>query len=282
MCRFRRKHSSPFLSWISHYVWNQIRNRFVQPTYTFPMLIELSNAIVSLPERDLLTEVNMHVSQGEFVYIIGKVGSGKSSLLKTLYAELPADGEKVEVLSCDLIRLKRKHIPALRRRMGIVFQDYQLLRDRTVADNLDFVLRATGWKKRSAREERIQKVLQQVGMADRLQAYPHELSGGEQQREAIARALLNEPEIILADEPVAALDPVTAHQVMADFKRINEEMGITILINIHHVDLALGYAQRVVGIRAGEIVYDGPSSEVTQEILDSIYNGSAVPQAGGN
>ena len=168
MCRFRRKHSSPFLSWISHYVWNQIRNRFVEISYTFPMLIELSNAIVSLPERDLLTEVNMHVSQGEFVYIIGKVGSGKSSLLKTLYAELPADGEKVEVLSCDLIRLKRKHIPALRRRMGIVFQDYQLLRDRTVADNLDFVLRATGWKKRSAREERIQKVLQQVGMADRL------------------------------------------------------------------------------------------------------------------
>ena len=108
------------------------------------------------------------------------------------------------------------------------------------------------------------------------------LSGGQQQRVALARTLNQNPTIILADEPVAALDPVTAHQVMADFKRINEEMNITILINIHHVDLALGYAQRVVGIRAGEIVYDGPSSEVTQEILDSIYNGSAVPQAGGN
>ena len=173
MCRFRRKHSSPFLSWISHYVWNQIRNRFVEPTYTFPMLIELSNAIVSLPERDLLTEVNMHVSQGEFVYIIGKVGSGKSSLLKTLYAELPADGEKVEVLSCDLIRLKRKHIPALRRRMGIVFQDYQLLRDRTVADNLDFVLRATGWKKRSAREERIQKIIETYRNRTEIEKYSH-------------------------------------------------------------------------------------------------------------
>ena len=108
------------------------------------------------------------------------------------------------------------------------------------------------------------------------------LSGGQQQRVALARTLNQNPSIILADEPVAALDPVTAHQVMADFKRINEEMNITILINIHHVDLALGYAQRVVGIRAGEIVYDGPASEVTQDILDSIYNGSAVPQAGGN
>ena len=124
--------------------------------------------------------------------------------------------------------------------------------------------------------------LDKVGILDKAYIRCDQLSGGQQQRVALARTLNQNPSIILADEPVAALDPVTAHQVMADFKRINEEMNITILINIHHVDLALGYAQRVVGIRAGEIVYDGPASEVTQDILDSIYNGSAVPQAGGN
>ena len=265
MCRFRRKHSSPFLSWISHYVWNQIRNRFVEPTYTFPMLIELSNAIVSLPERDLLTEVNMHVSQGEFVYIIGKVGSGKSSLLKTLYAELPADGEKVEVLSCDLIRLKRKHIPALRRRMGIVFQDYQLLRDRTVADNLDFVLRATGWKKRAAREERIQKVLQQVGMADRLLAYPHELSGGEQQRVAIARALLNEPEIILADEPTGNLDRETSDHIIALLRSVCDQ-GTAVVVVTHNLSILQSHPGIVY------LCKDGRVSEVTEQ-----YNNPIVP-----
>ncbi len=252
MCRFRRKHSSPFLSWISHYVGNQIRNRFVEPTYTFPMLIELSNAIVSLPERDLLTEVNMHVSQGEFVYIIGKVGSGKSSLLKTLYAELPADGEKVEVLSCDLIRLKRKHIPALRRRMGIVFQDYQLLRDRT-------------WKKRAAREERIQKVLQQVGLADRLQAYPHELSGGEQQRVAIARALLNEPEIILADEPTGNLDRETSDHIIALLRSVCDQ-GTAVVIVTHNLSILQSHPGIVY------LCKDGRVSEVTEQ-----YNNPIVP-----
>ena len=237
------------------------------------MLIELSNAIVSLPERDLLTEVNMHVSQGEFVYIIGKVGSGKSSLLKTLYAELPADGEKVEVLSCDLIRLKRKHIPALRRRMGIVFQDYQLLRDRTVADNLDFVLRATGWKKRAAREERIQKVLQQVGLADRLLAYPHELSGGEQQRVAIARALLNEPEIILADEPTGALDSRASDNLLELFREENRR-GQTIVMVTHSVKAAC-HAGRVLFLRDGEILHqmyrgDHTEGEMFRLISDTL------------
>ena len=126
------------------------------------------------------------------------------------------------------------------------------------------------------------EALKKVGLGDQMHKRPNQMSGGQMQRVAIARALVNDPDIILADEPVAALDPVTAKQVMSDFKKINQEMNITILINIHHVELALAYADRIIGIRAGKIVYDGPSSEVTQEILDSIYNGSAVPQAGGN
>ena len=242
------------------------------------MLIELSNAIVSLPERDLLTEVNMHVSQGEFVYIIGKVGSGKSSLLKTLYAELPADGEKVEVLSCDLIRLKRKHIPALRRRMGIVFQDYQLLRDRTVADNLDFVLRATGWKKRAAREERIQKVLQQVGMADRLQAYPHELSGGMQQRVMIAMGLMLGPDLVIADEPTTALDVTIQAQVLKLMKQLHQSNSGVLLIT-HDLGVVSQMATKLAVMKDGRVVETSDDPSAFFEMPEHPYSQGLVSEA---
>lgn len=163
----------------------------------------------------------------------------------------------------------------------MVFQSYALLPHYNIYDNVAYGLKLRKLDKATIKEK-VTNILKLVGLEGMEARMTNQLSGGQQQRVALARTLNQNPTIILADEPVAALDPVTAHQVMADFKRINEEMNITILINIHHVDLALGYAQRVVGIRAGEIVYDGPSSEVTQEILDSIYNGSAVPQAGGN
>lgn len=173
----------------------------------------------------------------------------------------------------------RVNLTPQQRRVGYLFQQYALFPNMTVMQNILCGVRS-GTK--AERRRKVQDSLRRFRLEGLEKKYPAQFSGGQQQRVALARTLNQNPSIILADEPVAALDPVTAHQVMADFKRINEEMNITILINIHHVDLALGYAQRVVGIRAGEIVYDGPASEVTQEILDSIYNGSAVPQAGGN
>ena len=203
------------------------------------MLIELSNAIVSLPERDLLTEVNMHVSQGEFVYIIGKVGSGKSSLLKTLYCELdvdPQDRERAIVLDNDIATIKRKQIPALRKQLGIIFQDFQLLHDRTVYQNLRFVLKATGWKDKGEIDKRISQVLEEVGMTDKRDKMPHELSGGEQQRIAIARAILNKPKIIIADEPTGNLDPETASMIVSMLRK-QCETGTAVIMSTHNITL---------------------------------------------
>ncbi|MDE6351899.1 MAG: ATP-binding cassette domain-containing protein, partial [Muribaculaceae bacterium] len=155
----------------------------------------------------VLRHVNLEIQSGEFVYLIGKVGSGKSSLMKSMYAEVPVAGGTAEVLDYDLNKIKRKEIPYLRRKIGIVFQDFQLLTDRSVYENLKFVLEATGWKSREEMDSRIDEVLKEVGMVTKAYKMPHELSGGEQQRIVIARALLNKPELILADEPTGNLDP---------------------------------------------------------------------------
>lgn len=222
------------------------------------MLISLKNATIALPERPLLTDVDFHVDAGEFVYIVGKVGSGKSSLLRTLYAECPIEADEAIILDNDLCRLKRKHIPALRRRLGIVFQDFKLLSDRTVGDNLRFVLRATGWKRKKEREERLVEVLGQVGLADRINAYPHELSGGEQQRVAIARALLNRPEIIMADEPTGNLDQETGEGIMRILRSLLDQ-GTAVVMVTHNLTML----QTFPGI-----VYrccDGKVEEVTAE-----------------
>lgn len=177
-------------------------------------LINIQGGSISYDELTVISDVNMHVDRGELVYIIGRVGSGKSSLLKAIYAETEFDEGEATVLGYDLMKLRRRHIPELRRKMGIVFQDYSLLHTHTVQQNLDFVLRATGWKKKEQRNARIHEVLLQVGLADRENSYPHQLSGGEQQRIAIARALLNSPQLILADEPTGNLDATTARGII--------------------------------------------------------------------
>lgn len=225
------------------------------------MLIDYEKVNVYQEDTPVLKAVDFHVDEGEFIYIIGKVGSGKSSLLKTFYCELDIDGdevEKSEVLGRDLKTLRRKDIPALRREMGIIFQDFQLLHDRTVRKNLEFVLKATGWKNKDDIRRRIEEVLTEVDLLDKLDKMPNELSGGEQQRIAIARAILNKPKIILADEPTGNLDPETAGNIVHLLKDITG-MGTAVVMTTHNIPMLDKYPG---------IVYrcnDGTISDVTKE-----------------
>lgn len=200
----------------------------------------------------VLTEVDLSVERGEFVYLIGRVGSGKSSLLKTLYAEVPLVVGEGMIAGFDLRKLRRKDIPYLRRRIGIVFQDYQLLSDRNVFMNLYYVLKATGWKKESEIRERIDKVLRMVHLEMKSYKMPFELSGGEQQRLVIARALLNDPEVLLADEPTGNLDPVTADGIMKIFHEIAER-GCAVVMSTHNTALIENYPARAVLFQKGGI-----------------------------
>ncbi len=206
------------------------------------MLVDYKKANICQKDGILvLKEVDFHVDEGEFIYIIGRVGAGKSTLLKTLYFELDVDeADNAFVLNHDLRGLKRRYIPALRRQMGIIFQDFQLLSDRTVHDNLEFVLRATGWKKRKEIEERINDVLEDVEMQDFVTRYPHELSGGEQQRIAIARALLNKPKIIIADEPTGNLDIETASNIVRLLRQVTQQ-GTSVVMTTHNITLLNDY-----------------------------------------
>lgn len=200
------------------------------------MLIEYKNVSIYQEDQQVLNNVNFHVDESEFVYLIGKVGTGKSSLLKTIYSELDIDeAETAMVLGRDMMKIKRKHVPELRREMGIIFQDFQLLHDRSVYKNLRFVLRATGWKKADI-DQRIDEVLEAVGMSDCKQKMPHELSGGEQQRIAIARALLNHPKVIIADEPTGNLDPETADNIVALLKDITRT-GTAVVMSTHNIPM---------------------------------------------
>ena len=215
-------------------------------------IIELKKASIFQRENLILANVNLSISEGEVVYLIGKTGSGKSSLLKTLYGELPARDGEVEVAGYDLTQIKRKDIPYLRRKIGIVFQDFQLLHDRTVEKNLEFVLGATGWTDKEEISERIDEVLNEVGLKDKRQSMPHQLSGGEQQSIAIARALLNEPLIILADEPTGNLDPDTTIDVMRLLRKISES-GTAVLMATHNYTLMQKYPSRVIRCDNGTI-----------------------------
>ncbi len=200
------------------------------------MLIEYKNVSIYQNDKEVLKNVNFNVDEGEFIYLIGKVGTGKSSLLKTIYSELDIDdAETAVVLGRDMMKIKRKHVPELRREMGIIFQDFQLLHDRTVYKNLRFVLRATGWKKADI-DQRIDEVLETVGMTDCKQKMPHELSGGEQQRIGIARALLNHPKMIIADEPTGNLDPETADNIVAVLKDITRT-GTAVVMSTHNIPM---------------------------------------------
>lgn len=225
------------------------------------MLIDYEKVNVYQEDTPVLKAVDFHVDEGEFIYIIGKVGSGKSSLLKTFYCELDIDGdeaEKSEVLGRDLKTLRRKDIPALRREMGIIFQDFQLLHDRTVRKNLEFVLKATGWKNKDDIRRRIEEVLTEVDLLDKLDKMPNELSGGEQQRIAIARAILNKPKIILADEPTGNLDPETAGNIAHLLKDITG-MGTAVVMTTHNIPMLDKYPGIVYRCNGGTI------SDVTKE-----------------
>ena len=208
-------------------------------------VLKLDSASIFQDKNLILNEVNIDVKKGEFVYLIGKTGSGKSSLLKTLYGDLGLSHGKGEIVGFDLNAMKDKNIPFLRRKLGIVFQDFKLLNERTINNNLDFVLRATGWKDKVKIKQKIEDVLTKVSMQNKGHKFPYELSGGEQQRIAIARALLNDPELILADEPTGNLDPETSIEVMEVLQDLNKK-GNTILMATHDYGLLLKYPSKTL------------------------------------
>ena len=220
------------------------------------MLIDYKDANIYQSGELILKDVCFHVDEDEMVYVVGKVGAGKSSLLKTLYCELDLQKErteKAEVLGRDLLAIRRREVPSLRREMGIIFQDFQLLHDRDVNKNLEFVLSSTGWKDAKAMDERIASVLASVGMTDKRHKRPHELSGGEQQRIAIARALLNNPKMIVADEPTGNLDAETAENIVGLLYDISHT-GTAVVISTHNKGLLKKYPGRVYSCEGGTIV----------------------------
>ena len=248
-------------------------------------MIEFKNVYKTYPNGfTALKNVNLNIEQGEFVAIIGLSGAGKSTILRCINRMHDIQQGTLTVDGVDVESLSGKSLRRFRRKVGMIFQSFNLVSRSTVIKN---VLTADVpdmpfWRVLFGiftKEQKLRALesLDKVGILDKAYTRCDQLSGGQQQRVALARTLNQNPSIILADEPVASLDPVTARQVMSDFVRINKEYKITILLNIHHVDLALNYCDRVIGVRAGEIVFDGPASSITQEQLDEVYNGTAVP-----
>jgi len=215
-------------------------------------MLQLIDASIFQRENLILSNVNLEIQKGDFNYIIGKTGSGKSSLMKTLYGDLPLQYGEGKIVDFDLRKLKEKEIPFLRRKIGIVFQDFKLLNDRTVFDNLLFVLRATGWKSKTEMDDKINDVLDKVDMKTKGFKMPYQLSGGEQQRIAIARALLNNPEMILADEPTGNLDPKTSIEIMNVLEEINKT-GITILMATHDYALILKFPHKTIKCEGNKV-----------------------------
>ena len=228
-------------------------------------LIRYTDVEIHQQELCVLNDVNLELHKGEFVYLVGKVGSGKTSLLKTFYGELYIASGEAEVLGYDMLHIKRKHIPQLRRKLGIVFQDFQLLTDRTVYDNLEFVLRATGWKSKGEIKDKIEEVLNLVGMSNKGYKLPNELSGGEQQRIVIARAVLNSPEIILADEPTGNLDSETGHAI-AELLHGISEAGALVVMTTHNLQLLREFPGKVYRCA------DHLMTDVTAEYAPAITN----------
>ena len=229
------------------------------------MLVDYQKVNIYQGGELILKDVEFSVDTDQFIYIIGKVGSGKSSLLKTMYCELDIpkqETQKAEILGRDLLTLKRRDIPALRKEMGIIFQDFQLLHDRSVFKNLQFILHSTGWKSNKDINNRIEQVLSDVGMSDKKDKYPHELSGGEQQRIAIARAVLNTPKIIIADEPTGNLDPETANNIVELLRKITES-GTSVIMSTHNISMLKKYPG---------IIYkceDGSLTNITNEYYNA-------------
>jgi len=215
-------------------------------------VVVFNKAKIVQRDQVIFEEVDLKIAHGEFVYLIGKTGSGKSSLLKTIYGELPLNSGTGQVAGFNLLALKERSIPNLRRKLGIVFQDFQLLNDRNVFENLRFVLKATGWQDKSKINHRIQEVLTRVGMEEQGQKLPYQMSGGEQQRIAVARALLNDPVLILADEPTGNLDPQTSMDVMNLLKELNQN-GRSILMATHDYALLLKYPSKTLKCEGGQV-----------------------------
>ena len=230
-------------------------------------LLKLDKVDICREENVILHRASFTLHNGEFVYVIGKVGSGKSSLLKSLYCEIPINQGDAWLLDYNLCKMRRKDIPYLRRKLGIVFQDFQLLTDRSVHKNLEFVLKATGWKKKSEINERINNVLFQVGMQDKGYKMPHELSGGEQQRVSIARALAKRPRVLFLDEPTGALDEQTGRQVLDYICKLQKEYGFTIVMVTHNLNIA-EMANTVIKMNSGKIseIYTNESQKTDYEI----------------
>lgn len=218
-------------------------------------LIDYKGVEIHQADQIVLRDVNLTVREGEMIYLLGKVGSGKSSLMKTIYGALPIAAGSARVLEYDMTRIRRNKLPYLRRRLGIIFQDYKLLTDRSVEENLLFVLTATGWRDKKLMKNHVREVLEQVGMANKSYKKPYELSGGEQQRVVIARALLNSPEIILADEPTGNLDVVTGREIM-DLLYSISQAGITVLVSTHNLQWPEQFPGKKWFFENGEIKYD--------------------------
>ncbi len=215
-------------------------------------IIRYHEVSIHQAEQIVLKDINLEIGEGEFVYLLGRVGSGKSSFMKTMYGELPIASGEAQILDYDLAKLRRKQVPYLRRKLGVVFQDFQLLTDRNVEENLLFVLRATGWKDKNAMKSHVMDVLDQVGMANKAYKMPYQLSGGEQQRVVIARALLNMPSLILADEPTGNLDHETGKEIM-DLLYSISKAGITIIMSTHNIIWPEQYPGRKLYFADGKI-----------------------------
>ena len=229
-------------------------------------IIEFENANIFQKDNLILKDVNFSISKGEFVYLIGKVGSGKTSLIKTINAEIPLIEGEAKVAGFDLTKLKIKQTPLLRRKLGIVFQDFKLLSDRTVYDNLLFVLKATGWKNKQDINDRIAEVLDRVALSYKGYKMPHQLSGGEQQRVVIARALLNDPEIILADEPTGNLDPETSENLMKLLLEISNN-GRAVVMATHDYNMVKKFPARTIKFENGKIIEQDQHKEIDFESL---------------
>jgi cell division transport system ATP-binding protein len=216
-------------------------------------VVSLENVVISYGDEPVLKDVNLRLAGGDFAYLIGKSGAGKTSLLRTLYADLPIESGVAQVCGFDVVNISRRQVPHLRRKIGIVFQNFRLLPDRSVRSNLEFVLRATGWKKRNEIQAQIEKVLASVGVADKADMLPARLSEGQQQRVGIARAIINNPQLIVADEPTGNLDPVTSAEIMQLLLDINKNTGTTMLISTHDFMMMDRFPARVLVCEDGTV-----------------------------
>lgn len=236
-------------------------------SFSSDLVVKVSNACIFQEHHTILDEISFEIEKGEFVYLIGRTGSGKTSLLKTLYADLPLRLGDINVAGFDIKDLKRARVPYLRRKLGIIFQDFQLFTDRTVAENLFFVMRATGWRDKSKMKKRLTEVLMLVGLGSASAKMPHQLSGGEQQRIVIARALINEPAIILADEPTGNLDPEVSEGILELFLEINKR-GTAVLLSTHNHTLINEYPARVLKCEKAKLL---DSQKDTFELTGGYY-----------